>query len=90
MQKKILYKTLYFVILFNRYDLIRQGPLYYPWCKFLRKKRVLRTRFSMSVKRVNAGRFDAFRIRYAKHRQTISSSLRFALSSFRAAKRVFL
>ena len=44
----------------------------------------------MSVKGVNAGRFDAFRIRYAKHRQTVSSSLRFASSSFRAAKRVFL
>ena len=27
MQKKILYKTLYFVFLFNTYDLIRQGPL---------------------------------------------------------------
>ena len=62
---------------------------FHPWRKFLRKKRILRTRFSMSVKRVNAGRFDAFRIRYAKHRQTVSSSLRFASSFFRAVKRVF-
>ena len=49
-----------------------------------------KTRLSMSVKGVNAGRFDAFRIRYAKHRQTVPSSLRFASSFFRAAKRVFL
>ena len=32
MQKKILYKTLYFVFLFNGYDLMRQGPYLGNFC----------------------------------------------------------